>query len=380
MKRLTLHIGSHKTGTSTLQATFRENEAALLSRGLAVAYVPPWDHVHPLLDFVNPREIFPGGYRVTGPLEFAEFLARPPADHVFASSENFSFFFQQDTINDLATALKARFGEIRIVVYLRRQDRHAVSHHQEGAKANRPPEGLLWGHSLTALPDPAPLQRLYLDYNQRIAMWESAFGSANLSVRVFDRALLDKGDIVSDMLALIGVDGHGIVRSPDVNISLSRMQAKVGHIANALIGDDSVTQRLLDAVYVPDGDRMAPSAAAARAFLEPYRESNRLLNARLGITSFPDLFPDDFSDYPETASEDMPPGESIAALQAAIRTLGGQKMALQDVTADELRLSARSLAKSEPWLALRLARAALSLRPNGPAILQLVAELEARIG
>jgi hypothetical protein len=348
MKRLTLHIGSHKTGTSTLQATFRENEAALLSRGLAVAYVPPWDHVHPLLDFVNPREIFPGGYRVTGPLEFAEFLARPPADHVFASSENFSFFFQQDTINDLATALKARFGEIRIVVYLRRQDRHAVSHHQEGAKANRPPEGLLWGHSLTALPDPAPLQRLYLDYNQRIAMWESAFGSANLSVRVFDRALLDKGDIVSDMLALIG--------------------------------DDSVTQRLLDAVYVPDGDRMAPSAAAARAFLEPYRESNRLLNARLGITSFPDLFPDDFSDYPETASEDMPPGESIAALQAAIRTLGGQKMALQDVTADELRLSARSLAKSEPWLALRLARAALSLRPNGPAILQLVAELEARIG
>ncbi|MBI1172181.1 hypothetical protein GC209_12330 [bacterium] len=175
MKRLTLHIGSHKTGTSTLQVTFRDNEAALLARGLAVARVPPWEHVHPYLVFTNPARIFPEGYHLTDPEAFAAFLADRPADHVFASSENFSFFFRQGAIDDLARALKRRFDRIRIVVYLRRQDRHAVSHHQEGARADRPPEGQLWGHALTALPEPAPIQRLYLDYDQRLSMWESAF-------------------------------------------------------------------------------------------------------------------------------------------------------------------------------------------------------------
>lgn len=377
MKRLTLHIGSHKTGTSTIQSAFGENEALLLSRGLALAKVKPWEHVHTFLGFANPSEIFPAGYNVMDPVGFAAFLANRPGDHIFASSENFSFFFQQSAIDDLATALKAGFDQIRIVAYLRRQDRHAVSHHQEGARADRPPEGLLWGHSLTALPYPSPMQRLYLDYDQRLAMWERAFGSDNLSVRLFDRTIMDQGDVVADLLKLIGIVGDGLVRWPDLNLSLSRLQAKVGHIANEIIGDNGVTQRLLDALYAAD-DRMIPSAEAARAFLEPYRESNRRLNARLGITPFPDLFPDDFSDYPETASEDLSQAECETGLRTVIRTLGGARMYLHDLTADDLRLSAKILLKSEPWLALRLARAAQNLRPNGKAIAEMIAELEAR--
>lgn len=378
MKRLTLHIGSHKTGTSTIQSAFGENAALLLSRGLALARVKPWEHVHPFLVFVNPSEIFPAGYHVADPVAFADFLADRPGDHVFASSENFSFFFQQRAIDDLAVALKSRFDQIRIVAYLRRQDRHAVSHHQEGARADRPPEGLLWGHALTALPEALELQRLYLDYDQRLAMWERAFGTANLSVRVFDRALLEQGDVVADLLNLMKIPGDGLVRWPDLNISLSRLQAKVGHIANEAIGDDGVTQRLLDALFAPQDERMVPSANAARAYLAPYQDSNRRLNARLSITAFPDLFPDDFSDYPETAADDLSQAECVTGLRTVIRTLGGARMYLHDLTADDLRLSAKILLKSEPWLALRLARAAQSLRPNGKAIAEMIAELEAR--
>ncbi|MGV8987414.1 MAG: hypothetical protein ACOH2H_14170 [Cypionkella sp.] len=378
MRRLTLHIGSHKTGTSTLQVTLRENEALLFGRGLGVARVAPWPHVHPFLGFVDRNEIFPAGYKVNDPEAFASFLGGQKAEHALASSENFSFFFQQSAVDDLAAALKPLFDEIRIVVYLRRQDRHAVSHHQEGAKPDRSPEGLLWGHSLNALPDPTPQQRLYLDYNHRIAMWEKAFGSDNLSVRVFDRTLLNNGDIVSDMLSLIGVADDGLVRLPDRNVSLGRLQAKVGHIANEVLGDDRVTQRLLDALPASD-DRMIPSAAAARTFLEPYREGNRRLNDRLAVTPFPDLFPDDFSDYPETASEEMSEADCSTALQAVVRTLAPKKTPVNAMTADDLRMAAVAMRKVDPDVALRLIRAAHSLRPEGPAIQKLLADLEARL-
>ncbi|MBI1172180.1 hypothetical protein GC209_12325 [bacterium] len=195
---------------------------------------------------------------------------------------------------------------------------------------------------------------------------------------MFDRSLLDQGDIVSDMMRLIGISGEGLVRTHDQNVSLSRVQARVGHIANEIIGDNAVTQRLLDALYAAE-DRMLPSAEAARAFLAPYRDSNRRLNARLGLTPFPDLFPDDFSDYPDVASDTLSQDESDTALRAVVRTLGTTPMHLHALTADDLRESARALFKTEPWLALRLARAALSLRPKGPAIIKMVADLEARL-
>lgn len=379
MRRLTLHIGSHKTGTTSLQETFQTNEALLFERGLGFSYVQPWPNLHPFMDYVTPDHVVPDGFRVVDPARLAGFLAAHKADHVFASSENFSFVFRQEPIDALAGELRRVFGQITIIVYLRRQDRHAVSHHQEGARPDRPHEAQLWGHGLTALPTPHPCHRLYLDYDHRIGLWERAFGSQNLIVRVFDRALLQGGDIVVDLLSLLGIDPGGLVRPRDVNVSLGRIQAKIGHLANAALADDAVTMRLLDAFSGPQ-DAMKPSATAARAFLAPYVEGNRRLNARLGLTGFPDLFPDDFSDYPETDSEAMSPEDWAGALLMVIATLGRRQSELQALNADDLRKAAIEVQKFDAPSALRLIRAAHSLRPKGGLILKLKEELEARLG
>ncbi len=363
MKCLSLHIGSHKTGTSTVQETFKANEGRLLKRGMAFAHIQPWPHLHNFLDYVTPGQIVPDGFRVVDPTRLAQFLAAYPADHVFGSSENFSFMFHQAPIDALADALRKVFDQVKIVVYLRRQDRHAVSHHQEGAKPDRPHEGQLWGHALTPLPDPQPHQRLYLDYDRRISLWENAFGSENVTVRVFDRSLLRKGDIVDDLLWVLGYNPVGLERKPDVNPSLGRVQTKIGHLANAALGDDSVTMRLLDA-FPWHQDRMAPSADAARTFLAPYLESNRRLNKRLGITTFDDLFPDDFSDYPEIDTEKMDAAEWADALRVVIATLGKRQSDLQALTADDLRKAATTVQKFDAPAALRLVKAAISLRPK----------------
>lgn len=358
--------------------TFRANEALLADRGLGVARAAPWPHVHPFLSYVNPKQIMPAGFKATNPAKFAAFLAATPSDTVFASSENFSFFFQPWAVDDLAAALKPLFDEVRIVVYLRRQDRQAVSHHQEGAKPDRPPEGALWGHGLKALPAPSPLHRLYLDYDHRLGMWENAFGSQNVVVRVFDRALLAGGDIVADVLALLGVSDAGLVRLPDRNVSLGRLQAKVGHIANATLGDDILTKCLIEAMPA-DEARMAPSAAEARAFLEPYRAGNHRLNARLKISAEADLFADGFSDYPCSATDVLDEQASVTVVEGVIGALGRRANSLAALSADDLRDAAQALRASDPHTALRLIEAAHSLRPTGPTILKLLAKLKKQV-
>ena len=378
MRRLTLHIGAHKTGTTTLQATLRHNEALLRTRGMAIAYVPPLPHVHRHLGFHSPDQFFPHGFSLHDPMAFVDFLANQPADHVFASSENFSFVFQQNVLDDLAAALRAKFDHIEILIYLRRQDRQAVSHHQEGGRPNRRAEAALWGHGLNALPDAAQTQRLYLDYDARLMLWENAFGRDALRVRVYDRALLVQGDIVVDALKVMAIDHQGLARLPDQNVTLSYMQAIVGHLANDSLGDDVVTARLL-AALPKSGAKMLPSAQAAREFLAPYIASNRRLNARLQISATLDLFCDDFSDYPQSSPQTPSQEDWANALRAVITTLGHAAAPHTDLTADDLRKAAVALEKNDAPTALRLISAAHTLRPHGPYINQLKAALEARL-
>ena len=383
MRRLWLHIGSHKTGTTTVQDTFLFNKSLLQSRGLAFVHGTTESHLHQFVASIDPKSLLPSGYALNNPAAFAAHLARGPADEVFGSSENFSFFFTQKAIDDLAIALLAHFDDIRILAYIRRQDRHAISHHQEGARPERLPEGMLWGHALTALPEAAEHQRLYLDYDQRLALWENAFGRHSLHVRVYDRAFLANGDVVHDILGVIGLNEggtaeDGLERVPDKNLALGQQKAKVGHLANAIITDPLLTRSLLRALPQTE-DRMMPSAEEARAFLAPYRAGNRALNARLGLTSHPDLFPDDFDDYPATATNLWTEDNANSALRTVIALLysaGGHKNSL---TAEDLRNAATALKLKAPASALRFAQAAQRLRPTGPNILRLVADLEQRV-
>lgn len=378
MRRLTLHIGAHKTGTTVLQETFLLNKALLASRGLGYAHGPGSCHLHEYLSVIDPASVLTQGYGVLDPDRFADDLAATEGQNVFGSSENFSFFFQQAPIDALAKALQSRFGDVRILAYIRRQDRHAVSHHQEGARPDRAPEWQLWGHALTALPQPNPHQAQYLNYNTRLALWENAFGQHNVTVRMYDRKYLLDGDSVADVLRVLGISAKGLMPAPYMNHALGLQRAKVGHLANELFDNEPMTRSLLRTLP-EDEARMMPSVAAAREFLAPYRDSNRQLNERLGITAFPDLFPEDFDDLPQEASDGWSDAAANSTLRAVIATLGKNKTVMEDLTSDDLRNAAIALQNSDPPAALRLVRAAHLLRPKGAQINRLKTALEARL-
>ena len=125
MRRLTLHIGAHKTGTTALQESLVLNKALLASRGLGYAHSAGTCHLHEYLSVIDPASVLTQGYGVVDLNRFADDLAVTPGQAVFGSSENFSFFFRQAPIDALAKALQSRFDEVHILCYIRRQDRHA---------------------------------------------------------------------------------------------------------------------------------------------------------------------------------------------------------------------------------------------------------------
>ena len=377
MRRLFLHIGAHKTGTTALQQGLHQNRAILAQRGASYVAAPSVAHLHKYLGYRQAGQLLPEGFAVQDLPALAAQLAAAPGDLVIGSSENFSFFFQAEAVQALAGALKPHFGQISIVSYLRRQDRHAVSHHQEGAKPHRQAEGELWGHAAQALPVPSPEQALYLDYDRRMGLWADAFGEDAMILRIYDRAWLKDGDILADFLEQLGIDGADMMPVGDRNVSLGAAQANAGHVMNEMGVKPRVMEQVLG--QIADGGRLLPSRAGAQAFLEPYRESNRRLNARFRVSDLPELFPDDFDDLPEVAQDAWSEAGATAALRAALGQALKIAPALAALTPDDLRNAALALQARLPESALRLVTAAQALRPTGPTILKLKADLERKL-
>lgn len=374
MRRLFLHIGAHKTGTTALQQGLHHNRILLQALGCGYASAATAAHLHGYLGAVTPGRFLPQGFMVLDPDGLSARLAAAKTDTVVASSENFSFFFQKPTIAALAETLRPQFDQIRIIAYLRRQDRHAVSHHQEGAKPHRQVEGELWGHAPNALPDPSPAHDLYLDYGQRLGLWADVFGDDAMDIRVYDRKLLKDGDIFADFLALLKYEVRGLQSIGDQNVSLGAAQTKAGHLMNSI----GIKPRIADAILnrIPSDGRLVPSKAQAQAFMDRYVDGNRALNHRFKITAEPDLFSTDFSDYPDTAQSDWTEPGASAAILSVLGQLNDVDPVFAALTADDLRTAATALQTTNPDMALRLITVAQTLRPTGPAILRLKAQLE----
>ena len=376
MRRLFLHIGAHKTGTTALQLNLQQNRVLLGMCGATYVSAPTVAHLHQYLGHIAFGSLLPAGFAVLDPEEMMARVAAADRDMVVASSENFSFFFQKRAIEALEQMLRPHFDVITVVSYLRRQDRHAISHHQEGAKPHRPAEGDLWGHAPTALPDYTANHDLYLDYDHRLGLWAEVFGAENVVVRVYDRRLLKNGDIFADFLSVIGLNISGLPSLGDRNVSLGAAQTKAGHLMNAAGLRPRATEAILQ--RLPGDGRLLPSRAEAAAYLDHYRASNRRLNERFGVSDLPDLFSDDFDDYPQAPQSDWTETAANATLIAVMAVLSDVQPSLQALTADDLRIAALALSEANPQVAQRLIHAAAALRPDGPAIVRIKADLDRR--
>ena len=299
-RKLILHIGAHKTGTTAVQEYLFAKSGLLEERGWFLAHITGkplnWGHMFRVV--LGPRQkgetIFPANPLIQATL--LEAIDATPLD-VILSSEDL-FFLNAEGIADFAPALRQRFDDITVVAYLRRQDKMALSQWLQGGRTIQ--SAMVFGGSLPPFDNMGAEAMVYLDYATKIEAWEAAFPGARMVLRPYDRALFLNGNVIEDFLALAGIEMEVESRLPDFNRALGSNTVRLVYmLREAGIGQRHIAAGFAKEVFRDKGVQVQPSAAEARAFLERFTESNARLAARMGMDQ---VFDDDMSAYPPEAS------------------------------------------------------------------------------
>jgi hypothetical protein len=221
--RLFIHIGSHKTGTSSIQAHFEKNHTDFLNKGILY----PQSCLGKIRYKSNPTAI--AGHR-----GFSSVLTRPSSieaeniikgikseidekeiETVIISSETF-FAPKFKPHPNSYQFLNKFFDDIKIVCYLRNPASFLDSLYREK---------LCWnGRNETRFFPDYVIQegKYWVNYKAKLEDFGSVFGRDNLFVRSYDD--LPSGDVISDFLNVcnIGFDQSMVQSLPKGNPSLPR--------------------------------------------------------------------------------------------------------------------------------------------------------------
>lgn len=192
MHKVILHIGRHKTGTSTLQSFLVNNREYLQSQGYYYPLPAKGIAHHQIADYFR-RKVRSENTAVYENAKKAidTFMAEIANinDAVLLSSEA----FQNADPLLVGEVFKAEYTQV--VLYLREQVSYAISSYQQAVHAR----------NLSCSAEQY-CQKFFLDYDKFLMQWESVLGRENVIVRIYDRAKLKGGDIVEDFGATIGLE------------------------------------------------------------------------------------------------------------------------------------------------------------------------------
>ncbi|KAA8610011.1 hypothetical protein [Salipiger aestuarii] len=361
-RKLLLHIGCHKTGTSAIQRACAMNRGKLQSQGWAFADGPHdggnWGNIFRFERHENGITTFRVAEEGMEALE--QRLDACEGNNVILSAEDL-FFLEAPEIAQFAERIGARFDAVTICAWLRRQDELAVSQKAQGAKTVQ--SALVFGTGPGVLPDLTPQVRGYLDFATRLEDWQRAFGGAELIVRQYHRPSLAGGDIVTDFFSVLGMKIRG--DNADINATMGANEVRLLLTLREAGLKQGDIARIRDNKWIaqsPGAPRVA--RAEAERFYAAFDESNRRLAAVVGA---PFAFHGDFSKYPETVEDTGYEAYEREMLLSLIAELS--RIASPD-RAGLLRRVGLHLEKSRPGMAFDLLDFAHDLNPGGPVIRQ----------
>lgn len=338
VRRAILQIGTEKTGSTSLQSFLATNRERLAERGFIyprfcgdlnhtglAAYAMSEDRPDPIkLPFggTSPDAV-PGMRSRLRKLATAELNGSQTA--IFCSEHCHSRLRSPDEVRRLKDLLYEFFDEVRVSVYLRRQDRVALSLYSTKLKSGGTPD--------TVLPLPGTDEGYY-NYERFLELWENVFGHDAMSVRLYERNLLHRGNVIDDFLRVWDIGAPEDFSSVVNENSAITLQAQgflkaINPVLPSVAGDgeDKLRGGVVSTLERAFSGRGAqPARDVARAFYDFYAASNTAVAARY----FPHravLFDEGFSGYPEQADAtdvDVAATAHVAAhlLQAAQDRLG----------------------------------------------------------
>jgi hypothetical protein len=285
MATVSIHIGAPKTATSTLQAVLASKHKKLLARRTLYPKNCRHGDAHHVLvcDLIekyhgNPMpDLWYGNYPrgEAWSALCSEIRAHEGAiDSVILSTE--LFFGQVNKIDLMLADVRESLAEheIKVIVYLRRQDQLYSSFYNQDVKGARQ-----WPHSAYQFYETH--QIFHRSYYDMLQTWSEVFGVENVLVRPYEPAQWLDGSIVRDFCQTAGIDSlRGLVI--DRNKSLGVTQLYVKRCLNRVgydKGDNDQVRKLLV--------RLVPEKPATdilyvnRRLYNKYRQQWNKTNCRL---------------------------------------------------------------------------------------------------
>lgn len=289
---LLLHIGSDKTGTSSIQVFMHRHRDLLAERGWLYPTSPGSIRHARMSLFIRPdhgllespawsQQGFdsPDEFRSTFRRELLAELGQWAGGRVVISDEALYGARRQPL-----TRLRALTDEIsrrlRAVVYLRRQDDRLISRYQQEVKVGET-------ERLTDRIDRGDLPKHY-DYASRLRLWTSVMEPEHLEVRRYEPSSFVEGSLEQDFLAAAGIDLSGAhLRNVNRrNESLGVEGVELLRLANRLRRDGSAgslppNKQILRRLRGTDtGPVLTLPGATLDAFMARWAESNREVATR----------------------------------------------------------------------------------------------------
>jgi len=311
---LILHIGTHKTGTSALQAFLKSNADGLQAKGVRYLKAGREDRIahHPLAWALRGRyhtemDVWDGA---------REELAEAKEPFVVMSSEGFWYESPEDVKKQLAYD-----GPIKIVAYLRRQDSFLPSLYKQAVSGGRKTDFDTWLTDMSHRGDYLPV----------LDRWADAFSAEAITVRPYER----DGhtiDVVEDFLSVLGIDPQSMPenrRRGSHNPSPRRELLQFLRAFNQLNLKINYEKFFFTVIkrnkaYIRSADLLTYDQR--RALLSRYEDGNRALAERYWREQAP-LFPDiQQSELPDIWTPDDPEYFQLTVdmLDAVVQFISGE--------------------------------------------------------
>ena len=316
MATVYLHIGAPKTATSTLQRVLAKNYKALLRQGvLYPRLLRNGDAHHTLVcDLI---QAYQGhsmadlwyGERTRGAawddLQREIEQHQGQVDRIVLSSE--LFFGQTQKLEDMLADIRHRLHghELKVVVYLRRQDQLYSSFYNQDVKGARQ-----WAFSAYQFYQTHQIFRH--DYDELLGIWSNAVGRDNILIRPYEAERWVGGDIVRDFCAATGIE---LAASTElsVNAGLGPNQLYIKRCLNRVGYDKGENENVLGLLLAACPEQPVEHCMYVhRGLYREYRSRWIQVNTRLAR---------DYLDGEPLFAQPIPPAEKIAVYQTDPRAL-----------------------------------------------------------
>jgi hypothetical protein len=277
-----LHIGTGKTGTTTIQHLMRLSRPALADVGVLYPMTPgPVRHTKFGLSFRTDDDLAtmpawkrmraqdPERFRRRVQRKLRKEIAEADLPRVLFSDEAL-YGFRGDLLARLRAFTDELGGQVRIVVYLRRQDDHLISYYQQQVKVGETQRLVDWART--------DRSSTY-DYAQRLAEWRQGMEHAELVVRRFERSAFRDGSLEADFLEAADIKGVPAIPVERKNESMSAEATEFFRLYNLCVsehGDYGVNriQLVNRLVERSTGPALTLPADALDAFLGQWEDVN----------------------------------------------------------------------------------------------------------